>query len=327
MKIADVTVKKVLGYGMIGTVNLATDDAGNKYALKIQHILKKDVLKSLASYVWREIEFAKTMNIYPDQFMTLYDYEISTCDHKQKYAMDLKIFDEKTQKKFAKLAASPICVKMLYAYKGQTIQQLLERKISLKLRCSLAAQIIGIADLLKHHGYRHGDMHFGNMTVTKTDKKYVTLSNIRIPTYGYMVSVIDYDSVLHKKYIMTSHEKHMLADPDYNEAMTIIEILMKNPMWKYIRDKKIRITPYDKVIELFKKTPEYVILSRATDRLNSQLGICEIMFPSVHQKLVLGDKYRGKAFEITYNIPQKSVIYLILNSQDYPGMIKHLLAL
>ena len=77
MKIDDIRIGKKLGFGMVGTTYLAKDKDNNKYALKIEHVLPKDIKKSLASAIWREIEFANTMGKkYPDQFMKVYDYKI-----------------------------------------------------------------------------------------------------------------------------------------------------------------------------------------------------------------------------------------------------------
>ena len=53
---------KILGKGMFGQTYLVNDD-GNKYALKIQKVLEKDIKPSekqaMKLNLWREIDFIK----------------------------------------------------------------------------------------------------------------------------------------------------------------------------------------------------------------------------------------------------------------------------
>ena len=72
--------------------------------------------------------------------------------------------------------------------------------INSKLAYSFALQIAKITLTLYKGGYSHNDMHFGNIMVTKTSKKYFTLNNKKIPYCGYQLNSIDYGEVLHKKF-------------------------------------------------------------------------------------------------------------------------------
>lgn len=54
----DVKILKKLGAGVFGTTYLAKYE-NEQYALKIQHILKKDIKKSFKSALWREIDLFK----------------------------------------------------------------------------------------------------------------------------------------------------------------------------------------------------------------------------------------------------------------------------
>ncbi len=82
--IKNIKTTKFLGKGMFGSVFLAKDrkDKKKKYALKIEHILPKDIKRNFRSPLWREIDFAKFMGKkYPLHFMKLYTYKIQKCDY------------------------------------------------------------------------------------------------------------------------------------------------------------------------------------------------------------------------------------------------------
>ena len=100
--------------GMMGTIYLAKNNEGNKYAYKIGKILPKDVKKSLKSEYWRENDFAENLaNKFPDQFMKLYDSKIiSDCEHKQNFSgfnFTLDDLPKAQQNYYKKLEKSPYC--------------------------------------------------------------------------------------------------------------------------------------------------------------------------------------------------------------------------
>ena len=198
---------KELGYGMYGTTYLAK--YYNKlYALKIQHILEKDIVKDYKNEIWREMSLYNYINKLnkDDQlfFTKLYGYSICKCDHKQKrYGLSNT---NPNYKKIMKLDKSPWCIKYLTEYKGEyTLNLFLQKKkINSKetrlMAYSFALQIAKIMLTVYKGGYSHNDMHFGNIMVKKTSKKYFILNNKKIPYCGYMLSSIDYGEVLHKKF-------------------------------------------------------------------------------------------------------------------------------
>jgi len=57
----DYKIIKEIGIGMMGTVYLVKDKSNNKYAMKIEKILKKHSNESLEYDIWREIEFSNKM--------------------------------------------------------------------------------------------------------------------------------------------------------------------------------------------------------------------------------------------------------------------------
>ena len=198
-----VHIIKELGYGLYGTTYLAK--YYNKlYALKIQHILEKDSNKDYNNEIWREMSLYNYINKLNKEeqlfFTKLYDYSICKCEHKQK--RDGLTKSHPNYKKIIKLDKSPWCIKYLTEYKGKyTLNLFLQKKkISSKLAYSFALQIAKIMLTLYKGGYSHNDMHFGNIMVTKTSKKYFILNNKKIPYCGYILSSIDYGEVLHKKF-------------------------------------------------------------------------------------------------------------------------------
>lgn len=126
----DVNVGEQLGIGMVGTVYLGQDASHNKYAVKIEPIPPKNVPKTLASNLWREIEFAQTMHkLYPNHFMKLYDHKI---DDKCKYKHNwdslnyvLKDLPKPLQNSIKKTHSSTYCSVKLYSFVDTTLHHLL----------------------------------------------------------------------------------------------------------------------------------------------------------------------------------------------------------
>ena len=118
---------KELGYGMFATVYLIFIPKNKKkYALKIQHIEKKDLKPNTKSNIWRDINFSIDFaNNYPDQFVSLLEYDfISNCKLEQKYSFDMTTFPTKYQKIFKQLTSSPYCVRKVYELVDGDLYQL-----------------------------------------------------------------------------------------------------------------------------------------------------------------------------------------------------------
>lgn len=321
--IDDVKIGKILGYGMIGTTRLATDSRGNKYALKVEHILKKDMNETYKSPIWREIEFAKTMGEkYPDQFMRLHDYKfIDDCEHKQKYAFNPKEFPPQMQKIFERYADSPYCVVKLYDLKGIQLGKFIKRNISDKLLKSIIIQIAYIVSLMKKHGYQHGDFHLGNITIQKTNKKTINMYEKYIPTNGYLVSAIDYGGVLHKKYDLINKEIKQLNDSCYNDLLTILELFITNGIWNYIKKNRIQIDTFENHVKAYQKIMKknnLLEISNCPKWINYY--VAQFEYPEIHQKIVLGDNYPGKMFPVKLRLPKEDILFIIKNI-NYPRKI------
>lgn len=210
MNFNNVKIIKKLGTGMFGTTYLCNYE-NKKYALKIEHILEENKKKDFNNQMWREIDLYKYIDTMPkkDQifFTRLHAYEIyDNCTHKQIRPFPINMDDIKNEfaQKLKKLDNSTWCVKYLLDYKGKTNlgDFLIKNSDKLKIEqvYSIVCQIIYIIMLLHKKGYSHNDLHPKNIMITKTDKKYFTMNNIRIPFNGYLISSIDYGEVLNSKF-------------------------------------------------------------------------------------------------------------------------------
>ena len=205
-----VKIGKKLGAGMFGTTYLAMYK-DKQYALKIQHILKKETKKSFKNEMWRELdlyEYIKKLNKQDQIFFTnLYAYEIyDNCDHVQKR----KRKNTKILENFKELDESSWCTKYLLEYKGSvTLDTFLQKnKLNQYHIYSLCLQICKIVHILSIGGYSHNDLHPDNIMVTKTNDKYFDFMNKKIPNFGYQLSAIDFAKVLNKKYKLKYKKKY-----------------------------------------------------------------------------------------------------------------------
>ena len=172
MSIDDYKIIKELGSGVFGTTYLVKK--GNKeYALKIEKILEKDIKEDLSSPVWREINFAKNLgDLYPNQFMKLYDYDIiDTCSHKQKYPDYIKYFNKELQDSLAEKVQSTYCSRKVYSLIDITLADVIKKIRDQNQIYSIIIQICYIVYLMNKHGYTHNDTHSGNIGIKYTKKK------------------------------------------------------------------------------------------------------------------------------------------------------------
>lgn len=204
----EIKVTRKLGSGMLGTTYLAKY-RNKTYALKIQHILEKDVPKNFKSELWRELDVYKYISKLSRTdklfFTSLHGYDIyNQCEHIQKRPFDIDNADAKNEfiKRLKKLDESDWCVKYLMDYKGHmTLQNyLIKYKPSPKVIYSVLSQICKIIYTLYLGGYSHNDLHPGNIMVNKTDRRYFDFMDNKIPYHGLQISAIDFGEVLHKKF-------------------------------------------------------------------------------------------------------------------------------
>jgi hypothetical protein len=169
------------------------------YGLKMEKILESEIKKNYKSTYWREIEFSKNMNNkYPDLFMTLHDYDIiEDCD----FTLDNPYNIER----ITSMNKSTYCSRKIYEYIDMTLDKIID-KLKLNELYSVLTQLSYVIYIMNKNGYTHNDLHIYNIGVKKTTKKYITIFNNKIPTYGKIIKLLDYGSVLHKKYVLGNSE-------------------------------------------------------------------------------------------------------------------------
>lgn len=185
---------KKLGSGGQGVVYLVMKNS-NKFALKIDHIIDSDINKNLKSYIWRDIEFSNYMfNKYPNHFIKLIEYDfIDNC--KNKYKIKIPI-DNLTQQ-INEINNRNLCSRRIYQYVDYTLDKIID-KINIQQVYSIIIQLAYIIYIMHNEGYVHGDLHEYNIGIIITKKKYITILNYKVKTFGYIVKLIDYGRVLHK---------------------------------------------------------------------------------------------------------------------------------
>ena len=309
ININDIIIGKKIGEGFIGTIYLATHK-NKKYALKIEHILEKNIKKSLKSQVWRENEFANTLGKkYPDQFMILYDYKITdSCKHIQK--IPNANLSKKVKQHLQELAESEYCIMRLYSYVDTTLENIIT-KLSLKQRFSMIIQVSYIVYLMQKHGYKHTDFHYGNIGVKYTHKSSVKILDKKIPTFGYIYCAIDYGLVLNKKYKLSKDEKYRFDTK--NDLKNLFATMYNDDKlikyWLKLVNSKKLIYDYDADIKLFDKTLEQKILEKITDDKNIQFELFSIIFPDAFQKILLKQYVPKKPFDVILYIPLEQIIH------------------
>lgn len=205
MDYENMRIIKKLGSGMLGTTYLI-ENRNKKYALKVQHILEKDIKKNYKSEMWRELDLYKYISKLNKEeqkfFVKFYDYKIvDKCNHKQERPWKP---DEKTEfgKKLKELDESEYCLKYVIDYKGETTlaKYIVKNNMTIKEILSIMLQICKINYVLYEGGYSHGDLHPGNIMINRTKDKYFKFMNEKIPYEGIQLSAIDYGNVQHKKF-------------------------------------------------------------------------------------------------------------------------------
>ncbi len=315
--LSDYKIIKELGYGIYGTVYLISVPKNKiHYALKIEHIEKKDIKPNQKSSLWKEIHFYKNFAPkYPNQFIQMYEYDfIQNCTHKQKYAFDKESFPIKTQIKLNKLAQSNYCVRKVFDLVDGDILNLIE-KLSIKQIYSMIIQITWILNLLHKNNYTHGDFHMGNIGWIKTPKtKQIIINNTKICTYGYVYKLIDFGMIINKNDIHTQKELKIFEKNLLLEKYYIIYTLTDNKFNDFLINNNIK-WDYNVIYHKFKKTKYYDLIKQFSNSKNIQLFLFDILFTTEFQKIILQEKYKSTIFRKIF-IPLEDIIFIIKNYEN-----------
>jgi len=330
IKISDIQFLKKIASGMYGTTYLVkrVNKPDRKlYVCKVEHVLPADIKLNLKHNLAREIKFSKEVcEKYPDQFCQLLSYTVvKDCPHIQEYAYDPKDFDKKQQDEFKALAKSRYSIIRLYPYKGDITVENIIYKLSIDCIYSMVIQLLYILNIMESHGYKHVDSHTGNFCVTKTSKKFINILGYKVPTYGYLYSVIDYGRLLGNKFVLNKEEKKIMNNGVKDISFIFEVFLLDYNFRNYIRDKKLHInaTAASKKRE---KTKEYRII---THNITYNPYIAEILFamlyPELDQHILLGKNTPKKVFMPEYLISLTDIIYMAHNLDNLPMIIVYFL--
>lgn len=316
---------KEIGNGMNGTV-YSVKYKSKKYAMKVEHILKKNITETTSIPIWREIEFAKFMGSkYPMQFLTLYDNDIiNDCTLKQKYP---KVLMENMPDDLKLLNDSPYCSRKLYSWVDTTLDKVID-ELNIQQIYSIIIQMAHIYYLMNKHGYTHSDTHLANVGLIKTNDSTINILEKTINLYGYQVVLIDYGLVLNKKYKLGSNsyknEKMTFKNHTQYEALyMLLHIINKYHFFDKHNDK----IDWDKGIKLFKKTEFSKRLNLILKCEYTKFMIFGILHQTKFQKLLLGGKFE-KTVPNTLYVPKNDIKKIILcfpikNTDDYLKIINY----
>lgn len=315
---------KELGYGMFANVYLIKNKTYNKkYALKVQHLEKKDLKPNNKSNIWREINFSINFaNKYPSQYIKLWEYDfVNNCETKNKFSFDINSFSLKFQKKINLVNKSGYCVRMVYDLIEGDLHQL-DGKLTQKQIYSLIIQLTYSIQLLHSNYYIHGDIHDRNVGWIRTPKNHkIKINNLQINTFGYLFKLIDYGLIINKSDLVGKKEKKEYENNFLHELSLLIHFMVDTKIYDYINENKIDIN-WDYNYNEFKDTKFYPLISKYTNNKLIQMFLFDILFPDQYQKIAFRLNYL-KTIPRKLHIPFDDIIYFISNYKEPNKIIKY----
>jgi hypothetical protein len=175
--------------------------------MKIQKISELDIQKNLKSEFWREIEFIKEMNIkYDYGFLKLNDYMIEKCNWTLDNPYNIERINISNKSNY--------CSKIIYSLVDTTLDKIINT-LNLKELYSILLQLCYIIYTMNQNRYTHNDLHMLNIGILNTKKINIKFFNKIIPTFGRIVKLIDYGSVLNKKFKLGISDMPGLPEKKY----------------------------------------------------------------------------------------------------------------
>jgi hypothetical protein len=215
---------------VIGTGNQATTykiQIGKKYyalrrekifkseAIKLKEIFKnKNTLENTDNHFYRQIYFNNFINtINKNHFITLYKYKINKCNFTQNL-LDFTKNNPNLLKRYNDLLKSKYCIDIIMDLKDGIIYDILS-KLSSNQIYSLIIQCIYALHLMHSNGFYHTDINESNIMYKKTTLKTIKIFGLKIPTFGYLYSIIDYEEVISTKFKLSDNEILNMSSRNY----------------------------------------------------------------------------------------------------------------
>jgi hypothetical protein len=305
-------IVKELGYGMFGTVYMVRYKT-KYYALKIEKIIKENIIRDIKYPEWREIEFSEKFgNQYPNQFIKLFAYDIITnCEHVQKYPHDGSNLPPNRQQKIKEKISSTYCIRKIYSLVDTTCKKIVNN-LDLKQLYSMIIQTAYIIDLLNKNGYSHNDLHSENIGVKYTKKKYIKIYDKDIPTFGYIYKAIDYGSMTSDKW--SNNTSNSRID---NDMIKLILRLVKYKSNIGHNNKLIKKMALDQII----LTEEYIEIQKYSTDTTIQLYLFQILHPKLFQS-IYNQKEEENYIEIETKLSTFDIVYFFQHINNIKKIIK-----
>ena len=317
--IDDYKIIRKIGFGMRGTVYLVSkkDNPNKKYAMKIEHILESDIKKDPNSSVWKEIDFSKKLgNKYPDQFISLLEYDIiNDCKHIQKYPLKLDIFNLKKQNEFKELSMSPYCMRKIYTLIDGVLKDII-KTLSHKQIYSMIIQVVNILELIHLNKYTYWDLNDANIAYVKTEKEFIDIKGYKIPTFGYLYKIIDYGLVDHISNIQNKFDLKTFNTRIINDSKKIIESLYESrKIWLYMSKHNIPSLDFKESYTSFIKTDDFKYVKTITDDKYLQMKLFYMINPRLYQQLLLTKDFK-RTIPIKIYLPIEDIIFFSSSKTD-----------
>ena len=311
---------KKLGFGGQGAVYL-TEYKNKKYALKKEKMNNNDVKKNLGSQFWREIEFITNMNKKcPNHFLKLYDYDIiDDCKFNLDNPRNLEIINNMNKNNF--------CNRKIYELVDTTLDKILN-KLESKEIYSILIQIIYAVYIMNSNGYTHCDFHLANVGIINTKTKFIKILDKKIPTFGYLVKIIDYGSILHKKYKLKNtsfgiHESKLLEKSN-NDIYKIKNFLFISFFYNSLTKDFWKKNDYNKIITSINESKYILLVDNLVKNQENKLLLLELLYPTIHQKFILGKEFK-KTLEPKLLIRLVDLLFLLKEFEEEKVDIKKIL--
>jgi hypothetical protein len=225
----DIKIIKKLGSGVNGTVYLAESNR-EKYIYKIEkYEPEASDVKFIHCYD-RQVDFDKKVaQKYPNKFMSLKSHGIiEHCNHKQPIPNWAK---GKFRKELVAKNKFPSCYFLLYQpilkYTFADVRDKIHANDQLYFK--VMYQVIEQVNIIKMAGFRHADIHSGNIMSDGT--------NFRI---------IDYGQITHKNYPKNKEDKEfdkIMLPSDL--VLVLLNLAIINPIYDYIFKNKLQLPKFE----------------------------------------------------------------------------------
>ena len=306
----DIKIKRKLGTGVMGTVYLSEIN-GIKSITKIERYNGDMTTKS--PYI-RQLKFNELAKKYPNNFLVLvFSGVVEKCEHDNPIIRK-KRFNKNKMQYLMKINKWEKC--SLLSYKPVLDGDLgsIIHKLNSKQSKNALYQIVTCLNIMKKHGYKHRDSHVGNIMY-----KRINRISAKQKLLKYQWFLIDYGMISHKSFIKNWHDKY--DGGKVNEILKLVKSFTVDKMGLHIRDKKLKLRPYEEYIKKIKESIHYNDIKKYLPKTTNKRLLNESMVFITKIKYHKFSIY-GRGFDIN---KYKKYISKQMNEKILLYMVKHCL--